>query len=98
MKVLIVGGSGMLGHTLWRVLSRRFDTRVTFRRTPDAFAWTGLFDPARSIGGVVVEDFDTVIKAVAETRPDVVVNCVGIVKQAAAAKDPIPSLSVNSLY
>jgi dTDP-4-dehydrorhamnose reductase len=98
MRVLILGGSGMLGHTLYRVLSRRFDARTTFRRNPAAFAWTGMFDPARSLGGVVVEDFDSIVRAFAWARPDAVVNCVGIVKQAAAAKDPVPSLAVNSLY
>jgi dTDP-4-dehydrorhamnose reductase len=31
-------------------------------------------------------------------RPTVVVNCVGIVKQLKAAGDPVPSISINSLF
>jgi dTDP-4-dehydrorhamnose reductase len=98
MKVLILGGSGMLGHKLWQTLSRRFDTRVTFRRSPGAYARLGLFDQSRTVGHVSAQDFDSVVRALASTRPDVVVNCVGIVKQDAAAKDPYQSINVNALF
>ena len=36
--------------------------------------------------------------ALDRARPDVVVNCVGIIKQLAAAKDPVASIAVNALY
>jgi dTDP-4-dehydrorhamnose reductase len=98
MKVLILGGSGMLGHKLWQTLRGRFDTRVTFRRPPALYARLGLFDPSRSIGHVSAQDFDSVVGALASARPDVVVNCVGIVKQDAAAKDPYQSINVNALF
>jgi dTDP-4-dehydrorhamnose reductase len=96
MKVLILGGSGMLGHQLYAVLSPRFDTYVTLRRTNSEL--NGLFDPHRTITGVAAEDLDSVIQAFARVRPDIVVNCIGIVKQQGAAKDPIACLSINSLF
>ena len=98
MKVLILGGSGMLGHMLWRTLTARFDTRVTFRQSPTGYARLGVFDPARSLGHVSAQDFDGVVRALAAVRPDVVVNCVGIVKQDAAAKDPYQSINTNALF
>jgi dTDP-4-dehydrorhamnose reductase len=98
MKVLILGGSGMLGHKLWQRLAPDFYTHVTFRQSPQAYSAYGIFDPARSIGGVSAEDFDTVIRALASVRPDVVVNCIGIVKQDATAKDPLKSITVNALF
>jgi dTDP-4-dehydrorhamnose reductase len=88
----------MLGHKLWQTLSERFDARVTFRRAPALDARFGLFDPARSIDGVSAHDFDGVVRAFALARPEVVVNCVGIVKQDAAAKDPYQSIAVNALF
>lgn len=97
MKVLILGGSGMLGHKLWQTLSPRFDTRATVRRLPSDLARLGL-DPSRALGGVSAHDFDGVVRALAASRPDVVVNCVGIVKQDAAAKDPYQSIAVNALF
>ena len=98
MRVLILGGSGMLGHKLWQNFSRRFDAFVTFRQPGSAYAWTGLFDPSRSVGGVSATDFDGVTRAFAVARPDAVVNCIGIVKQDAAAKDPLTSIAVNALF
>src|SRR4051794_30043428 len=98
MKVLILGGSGMLGHKLWQRFSERFDAYVTFRGAASAYARAGLFDLARSIGGVSAQDFDSIARAFAAVRPRAVVNCIGIVKQDASAKDPLTSIAVNSLF
>ena len=98
MRVLILGGSGMLGHKLWQKFSGQFDTYATFRQTPSVYTRGGLFDPARSLGHVSAQDFDSVTRALAEVRPRVVVNCIGIVKQDAAAKDALTSISVNALF
>jgi dTDP-4-dehydrorhamnose reductase len=98
MKVLILGGSGMLGHKLWQLLSQRFDTYATFRREPAAYARFGMFREDRSIGGVHAEELDSVVRALHQVRPDVVINCIGIIKQSAEAKDPIRSITINSLF
>lgn len=98
MRILILGGSGMLGHKLWQVFAGRFDAFVTFRQPASAYAGLGLFDPARARGGVSASDFDSVARAFADVRPDAVVNCIGIVKQDAAAKDPLTSIAVNALF
>jgi dTDP-4-dehydrorhamnose reductase len=47
---------------------------------------------------VDVSSFDTVVQALAATKPDVVVNCIGIVKQLEEAKHPIASLRINALF
>ncbi|MBV9925980.1 MAG: SDR family oxidoreductase [Acidobacteria bacterium] len=98
MRVLVLGGSGMLGHKVWQTFAPRFDAYVTFRGAPASYARAGLFDAARSIGGVSAQDFDSVTRAFAVARPRAVVNCVGVVKQDAAAKDAVTSVAVNSLF
>jgi dTDP-4-dehydrorhamnose reductase len=98
MKVLIFGGSGMLGHKLGQLLAGQAETYLTFRKAPALYAKYRLFDPERALDNVSAENFESVIRAVARVRPDVVVNCIGIVKQDAAAKDPLTSLTVNSLF
>src|SRR2546430_8478443 len=98
MRVLILGGSGMLGHKLWQTLAPRFDAFVTFRRAPATYKQFGIFDLARSIGDISANDFETVSRVLISLRPNVVVNCIGIVKQDASAKDPIASITVNSLF
>ena len=97
MRVLILGGSGMLGHKLWQTLAPGFDTFATFRDEPGFYAHFGIFDEARMLGGVSAEKFGTVKRAFAIVRPEVVVNCIGIVKQDAAAKNFVTSITVNAL-
>ena len=97
MRVMIVGGAGMLGHKVWQTLRDRFETFVTVHGSASAYP-SGLFDTARVIERVDARDTDSIAAAFAAARPDVVVNCVGIVKQRAESKDPIASLIVNALF
>jgi dTDP-4-dehydrorhamnose reductase len=99
-KILILGAAGMLGHVLFSVLSGRGDLEVhaTARTAEGLERW---FPPVlleRIRGGVDAERFDTVLGALKAVRPDVVVNCIGVIKQIPAAKDPVVSISVNSLF
>ena len=98
MRVLILGGAGMLGHKLCQVLTESFDTWVTLRAGYPAYKWHGLFDAERVISGVDAHNFDAVTNAIATVQPDVVINAVGIIKQTLAAQDPITSLKINSLF
>jgi dTDP-4-dehydrorhamnose reductase len=98
MRVLILGGAGMLGHKLWQVYQDRFDTWVTVRSSYHDYTSYNLFDPQRTLGGIDAFDFDTVMRAFAQVRPQVVINCIGIIKQLSTAKDPIISLTVNALF
>jgi len=98
MRLLVLGGSGMLGHKLVQVSNPRFETFTTLRGSFGEYARFGIYDESRTLGGVVAEKFETVAGAIASARPDVVVNCIGVVKQDAAASDPITSIMVNSLF
>ena len=88
----------MLGHKLWQTLAGRFDAYATFRRRPAVYARFEIFDLARAVENVSAQDFDSVVRAVAKVQPEVVINCVGVVKQDAAAKDPLTSIYINSLF
>jgi dTDP-4-dehydrorhamnose reductase len=98
MRVLIIGGAGMLGHKAYQLFRRRFDTWTTDLLGYNNYARYDIYDPDRFVGGVDVSNFDSVVRAVADVKPDVVFNCVGIIKQLKAAKDPIVSLVINSLF
>jgi dTDP-4-dehydrorhamnose reductase len=98
VKVLVLGGSGMLGHAAYRA----------FAAAPGVKAFATLrgdtarrhFPPALQnglIGGVDVLDGDALASALIRTRPDAVVNCVGVVKQLGHAKDPLAVLPLNAL-
>lgn len=96
-RVLILGGAGMLGHKLAQTFGDEFDTWTTLRSPLRKYERFGIFDPQKTLTGVDVADFDTVVGAVAASRPDVIINCVGIIKQLPTAEDPMISISVNSL-
>jgi dTDP-4-dehydrorhamnose reductase len=101
MRVLILGGEGMLGHKVFQVLSRRFETYATFRDAQGLWARFPMYmsaDPARLLGGADAMDFHSVVRAMGRVRPDVVINCIGIIKQLKEASDPIISLTLNALF
>lgn len=97
MKVLVLGASGMLGHKVLRVLSRRFETHGTVRSPNDALAQIAP-EAAGVIEGVSATDRESVSRAISDVRPHAIVNCIGIVKQLKEATDPISSILVNSLF
>jgi dTDP-4-dehydrorhamnose reductase len=97
MRVLILGGTGMLGHKLVQVLSDRFEIWATVRGRPEAHSLFGLFG-GRIIGGVEATNMDRVVDAFARSRPNAVINCIGIVKQLEQSRDPLTSISLNSLF
>lgn len=97
MRLLIIGGDGMLGHQLLKSLSTRHEVKATLRRDREAYEPFGLFTDANSFFNVDVRCLDRMTEACAEFRPEGVINAAGIVKQRPTAKESIPSLEVNSL-
>ncbi|MVN87972.1 sugar nucleotide-binding protein [Deinococcus sp. HMF7620] len=97
MKILILGGDGMFGHQFYRYMRDTHDVRVTVRQDFAAYESYGLFERQRTYTGIDVRSRDRLIEVMADFRPEVVINAVGIVKQRHTAKESIPSLEINSL-
>jgi dTDP-4-dehydrorhamnose reductase len=98
MRVLILGGTGMAGHKLWQVLSKRFDTWGTVRKPNQVAFDAGLLDSKRLLKNVDVFHLDTIQQAIARVNPDVVINAIGVIKQLSAAKDAVPTITINALF
>jgi len=47
--------------------------------------------------GIDVESTDSLLEVFASVRPDVVINCVGVVKQLSSAEDPLTAIPINAL-
>jgi dTDP-4-dehydrorhamnose reductase len=95
VRVLVLGGNGMLGHRLCRVLSGRMELWATFREMPANYE----FLPAeKRVGHVSMEDLGRVKEVLDTTKPDAVVNAAGIVKQRDEAKQAVPSITINALF
>ena len=97
MRILILGGDGMLGHQLLRLLRDRHEVKVTLRRELSAYEGSELFSADNSAAGVDVRATDKLLTVLAEFRADAVVNAVGIVKQRPDGLDVIPNLEINAL-
>jgi len=97
MRVLILGGDGMLGHQLFRHFKERHDIRVTLRLSREAYEAHRFFEEGTAFYGIDARQVDGLLQVIADFRPEAVVNAIGIVKQRSEAKEVIPSLEINSL-
>jgi dTDP-4-dehydrorhamnose reductase len=98
MKVLVLGASGMLGNAVMRVLSENKGWQVF--GTVRSSAAARFFPPdiaASLVAGVDVEDQDALVRVFANVRPDVVINCIGLIKQLAEGDDPLLALPINAM-
>jgi dTDP-4-dehydrorhamnose reductase len=98
MRILILGAGGMLGNAMIRVLSEKADWQVygTVRSESSKRFFT-VDIAGRLLSGVDVEQYDSLVQAFLHARPDVVINCVGLVKQLADADDPLQAIPINAL-
>ena len=98
MRVLVLGVTGMLGGAVFRA----------FNGDPTHSVWGTLRSSAglkyfsdvelsSLLPGVDVLDQDALVAVLSSVRPDVVINCVGLIKQLADAKDPLSALPINAL-
>ena len=95
MRLLIIGGSGMLGHQLWRGLHEQHETWVTLRRPVADFAAHNLFDEAKAIQVDDITDDTALERALGQAKPEAVINCVGLIKQRDEASDEALTRRVN---
>ncbi len=98
LRLMILGGTGMLGHTLFRYLSAQdnLDVYATARSAAGLDRWFAprLIEKIRT--DVDADNFDTVIRALAAVQPDIVINCIGLIKQLPLANDPLSAITINS--
>ena len=100
MKILVLGGEGMLGHKMFQTLRSRFtDTSCTVARSLEESLYRKI--PLYNEGNVVdradAMDFGAMRRVLGEHRPDWIINCIGIIKQREEAKAAIPIITLNSL-
>jgi len=99
LKVLVLGVSGMLGHKLFCCLSRQDDLDVygTCRNLGNLAAILEAEQLNRIYTGVDANNFDTIIRTAALCKPDIVINCIGIIKQLPASQDYLSCININAL-
>ncbi|WP_323000935.1 SDR family oxidoreductase [Denitromonas sp.] len=98
MRVLVLGVTGMLGNAVFRVFDgdAKFETWGTLRSASGKRAFIRSAQH-RLLENIDVLDHDVLCTVLARARPDVVINCIGLIKQLADAKNPLSALPVNSI-
>lgn len=98
MNILVLGVTGMLGSTLFRYCYNN-DTFNTFGtlREPAGLRHFNKEMHHNLITNIDVLNDDTLISALVTAKPDVVINCTGLIKQLPHAKNPLFALPINSI-
>lgn len=95
MKILVLGATGMLGSAVFMTLQNngQFNVWGTVRNNN----LNHFYDSEKLISNVDVLDYDSLVHVFDKVKPDLVINCIGLIKQLATAKDPLSVLPINSL-
>lgn len=97
MKVLVIGATGMLGYSIFSNLSElsNLDVYGTVRSVNGVEHFFSSTD--KLIPNVDVKDFATLERTVLDTKPDVVINCIGLIKQHDVSKQHVEAIEINAL-
>ena len=99
-KVFVLGGNGMLGHKVFQVFNEEYETHASFLSLKD---YTSAFPVYKEVPtsrihiGVNALDFSGLNTLITDVKPDVVVNCIGLIKQLEEASDHILVIKMNSV-
>ena len=98
-KLLIIGVGGMLGNALYRYFDERTNNR-TFGLLRNKKKILNFFNKFNS-EKIIEKDFfdlDNLDQILSDLSPNIIFNCIGIVKQNPLSNDPLSSIRVNSIF
>ena len=97
MKVIIFGAGGMLGNTLIKTISKDKSYKVygTLRKDIKFFDKNNSIKIFKNISCERKNEWQEILMKV---KPDIIINCIGVVKQLNEINDPQLSIFTNSLF
>lgn len=96
MRILILGITGMLGNTIFRLLSDIEQYQV-FGTARNANALHYFKNNKSIITSIDVTNHDALIHSFVVAQPHLVINCIGLVKQLSASNNPLHAIPINTL-
>lgn len=96
MKILILGANGMFGSMIAHVLSQSAGLEVEQTVRSNAKTHGGMADVHTYTLDVL--DEPALIDVLTTSKPDVVINCTGLIKQQADASDVLAIFPINGLF
>lgn len=98
-KILVLGVTGMLGNALFRYLSDDPDFEVfgTLRNEQEKSFFSEQ-SQLHLFSNIDILDQDALIGLFEKIKPNIVINCIGLIKQMAAAINPLAILPLNAMF
>lgn len=97
-RILVIGANGMLGGSIHRYFSRKthFTVLGTVRteKVKSRLRLTG-FD--NIVSNIDIRHLDNLAQVICDFKPNVVFNCVGLIKQLSESKNAVSAIKINSL-
>ena len=79
MKILILGGNGMIGHKMYQTISKiHKDTWVTLRKSLSNYSYSDIYNPEKVIDNIDLINFQIILNQLNKINPDIVINACGI--------------------
>lgn len=97
MRILILGISGMLGNAVWKHFVQHGEHEVFGTIRNDSLRQYFPSHQQNIYSNVNVLDQDQLVSVLASTRANIVINCIGLIKQLSIVNDPIAVLPINSI-
>jgi dTDP-4-dehydrorhamnose reductase len=98
MKILVLGITGMLGSAVFKALCETGQFQVWgSQRGSSPHPRLAGFPCAGILTGLDVLDQDSLLAAFNAVKPNVVINCVGLIKQLDQANNPLVALPINAM-
>jgi len=98
-RILILGAAGMLGHMLVRTFSDTHHVIGTIsNRYENVKKLVGILPEQRCVDMLNVQDFTAVQQTILDWQPDVIINCIGIVKHKLDDSRVLDAILINAAF
>jgi dTDP-4-dehydrorhamnose reductase len=100
MEILVLGGTGMLGHKMFQHLRERFPGTFTAIRgslNDPLLCNIDLFHSGNVFDRFEATDIPALTRFLSQARPKIIVNCIGVIKQRSESTNALASILGNAL-
>ncbi len=99
MNILVLGANGMIGNAIYRYLRKNPDFAVSGTvRNSSVLKHFSVDSRSSIITGIDIFHNDVLTDVLAITKPDIVINCIGLINKYVQSKDPLYALPLNSVF
>jgi|688.fasta_scaffold317571_2 dTDP-4-dehydrorhamnose reductase len=97
MRILILGGNGMIGHKMYQIISKvNLDTWVTLRNNLNSYSYSKFYNSEKVIESIDLTNFQNLFNQLNTINPDVIINACGITIRRGVNQLKSKSIILNS--